>query len=199
MKIRLASVVPCTEAEGPGVRFAIWVRGCSIRCPGCVNPNMFAADGPETWVHEVIDQIIETQTKRPELEGVSFLGGEPFEQDQALAIVGAVARDRGLSVMTYTGYEYNDPRVQGSPLLDVTDLLKTGPYVESLRTTKRRWIGSTNQRFYFMPGGRYWPGDARFSEPNHAEIQFVNGEITVVGFPFESVTKAFPQRLNAIR
>jgi anaerobic ribonucleoside-triphosphate reductase activating protein len=194
MKLRVASVVPLTEAEGPGVRFALWVQGCTIKCSNCTNPAMFAATGPETEASAVVDQILAARKKDPRLEGISLLGGEPIEQDEPLSIIASVARDLGLTVMTYTGYEFENPLVQESPLLPVTDLLKSGPYVEALRTTKRRWIGSSNQRLHFLTN-RYLSDDPRFSEPNTAEIRLNHlGELTVVGFPFESVVRAFPNR-----
>ena len=73
MQLRIAQVVPDTEAEGPGRRFALWVQGCTIRCPGCCNPEMFAADkGRAIDSAELAQQALTT----PGLEGVSILGGE---------------------------------------------------------------------------------------------------------------------------
>jgi anaerobic ribonucleoside-triphosphate reductase activating protein len=43
--LRVAQVVPCTEAEGPGRRFALWFQGCPLRCPGCCNPEMLPFEG----------------------------------------------------------------------------------------------------------------------------------------------------------
>ena len=43
--LSVAQIVPHTEAEGPGVRFALWFQGCPLRCPGCCNPEMLPFDG----------------------------------------------------------------------------------------------------------------------------------------------------------
>ena len=39
LTMQIAQVVPVTEAEGPGKRFAVWFQGCPLRCPGCCNPE----------------------------------------------------------------------------------------------------------------------------------------------------------------
>src|SRR4051812_10819834 len=53
-RLRLAQVIACTEAEGPGRRFAVWVQGCPLRCPGCCNPEMLPFEGG----HEVgVDEL----------------------------------------------------------------------------------------------------------------------------------------------
>ncbi|HGG57662.1 MAG TPA: 4Fe-4S cluster-binding domain-containing protein, partial [Nannocystis exedens] len=45
LALQIAHIVAITEAEGPGRRFALWVQGCSLHCPGCCNPELFAAAG----------------------------------------------------------------------------------------------------------------------------------------------------------
>jgi anaerobic ribonucleoside-triphosphate reductase activating protein len=192
MNLNLGSWVSRTEAEGPGVRFAAWVQGCSIRCLGCVNPHLFA-DKPNRLLapEALLDEVRAARAKDSRLEGVSLLGGEPFEQDVALARFAALVRAEGLTVMTYTGYLLEDLRARRSPLLDVTDLLVDGPYVAAQRETTRRFIGSRNQRLHFLTDA-YRPDDPRFAEPNHAEIRWnAQGEVQVVGFPFDRFLEAF--------
>src|SRR5262245_55340012 len=92
--LRVATIVDDTEAEGPGRRFALWVQGCAIRCPGCCNPEMFAHDrGTQMTVDGVLARV------RAGVEGVTFLGGEPFEQAGELAELARAVRERGLTVM----------------------------------------------------------------------------------------------------
>jgi anaerobic ribonucleoside-triphosphate reductase activating protein len=80
-ELRIHSFVPTTEVEGPGRRACVWVQGCSIRCPGCFNTHMWARDtGFTVTVDELASRIVETTG----IEGVTFLGGEPFEQAEAL-------------------------------------------------------------------------------------------------------------------
>lgn len=190
--LNLGSWIDATEAEGPGLRFALWVQGCAIRCSGCVNPHLFHhRPNRLVPVDAMFDIIMASKAKRPALEGVSLLGGEPFEQDVALAALARRLRAAGLTVMTYTGHVIEELQARGSPLLAESDLLVDGPYVAAQRTTKRRFIGSTNQRLFFLTDA-YREDDPRFSEPNHAEIRMnAQGEVQIVGFPFDSFLEAF--------
>ncbi len=122
----------------------------------------------------------------PDIEGVTFLGGEPFEQAEDLADLGSRVRRAGLSVMTFTGYVLEDiltsPRPSWTELLDVTDLLLDGPYVKELTDTSRPWVGSSNQRYHFLtPRYRHLEADLE-SIPNRLEIRLQpDGQILVNG------------------
>jgi anaerobic ribonucleoside-triphosphate reductase activating protein len=152
--IRVAAVVDVTEAEGPGSRFAVWVQGCAIRCAGCCNPEMFEARGG-TLV-EPDDLLARLDRVRHRVEGVTLLGGEPFEQSVPLVPFAKGARARGLSVAAFTGHLLDDLRLdrpQGArELLAHVDLLVDGPYRSHLPEMRRRWAGSANQRFHFLTG-----------------------------------------------
>lgn len=186
MLLRLAHRIPSTEAEGPGRRFAFWVQGCSLRCPGCCNPELFSADKGGAWVEpaELAREIVGT----PGIEGVSVLGGEPFEQALAVAEVCAQVRAASLSVMVYSGYTRAelDSKAQGDAgtraLLAACDLLLDGRYDAALPERRRRWIGSSNQVLHFLTD-RYRPEDPRFTTANTAEIRFERGQVVVNGWP----------------
>lgn len=167
--MRVAAVVPVTEAEGPGARLAIWAQGCALRCPGCCNPHMFdPAGGREATPAELAAEMDRVAGR---IEGISLLGGEPFDQARAAAEVAREARRRGLSVVVFTGYVLEELRagaVAGAAdLLARTDLLVDGRYDRDAPETRRRWVGSANQRFHFL-GDRYAPGIemARAGEPD---------------------------------
>jgi len=189
MLIRSAFTVDLTEAEGPGRRFALWVQGCSLACPGCCNPQMWSPGiGDETTVALLLQRV---QRIAHSIEGISLLGGEPCEQDAPLAHFARQVRGLGLTVMTYSGYSLSELQDRGSALLKESDLLVAGRYRAELHTTKRRWIGSSNQTLHFLSDA-YSPDDPRFAEPNHAELILDSrGELTLVGFPFPSVQAAF--------
>ncbi|WP_232319293.1 4Fe-4S single cluster domain-containing protein [Kocuria turfanensis] len=151
--LRVSHVVPVTEAEGPGRRFAVWIQGCSIRCRGCFNPHMWAKSGGRPA--EALALVDEAD--RSDVEGITLLGGEPFEQAEGLAELAEAAQVRGLSVMTFTGYLREDLEARAARgddavrrLLGATDLLVDGPYDDALPDLTRPWVGSTNQRFHFL-------------------------------------------------
>jgi anaerobic ribonucleoside-triphosphate reductase activating protein len=182
MQLRIAQTVPDTEAEGPGKRFALWVQGCTLHCAGCCNPEMFAPDKGGTIVEAsaLAGRILATAG----IEGISVLGGEPFQQPEALAELGGLVRAGGLSVMIYTGYTLAElqQRASAAALLAHADLLVDGRYEQGKPEAGRRWIGSSNQVMHFLTP-RYSPTDPRFSTPNTIEVRFVKGQLTINGWP----------------
>jgi anaerobic ribonucleoside-triphosphate reductase activating protein len=180
--LNVALVVPRTEAEGPGVRYAIWVQGCPMRCEGCCNPEMLPfVERSRRSVDAIIKDALAA-----DVEGVTFLGGEPFSQARALADVAEAVRKHGLSVMVFSGYALEELRgmsdVDVDRLLRATDLLVDGRYEAGLRTTSIRWIGSTNQVMHFLTP-RYAPHDPRFRAPNHIELRTDGRRYTLNGWP----------------
>ncbi|AEV83752.1 anaerobic ribonucleoside-triphosphate reductase activating protein [Actinoplanes sp. SE50] len=139
-----------TRAEGPGERTAVWVQGCSIRCPGCFNPHLFTPrGGTPVPPAELAARILATGT-----DGVTLLGGEPFDQAAGLAAVAATVRAAGRTVMTFTGYDHAELRSRADQgvagLLAATDLLVAGPFRQDLIDRVRPWAGSTNQQFVHL-------------------------------------------------
>ncbi|MBW5892239.1 4Fe-4S single cluster domain-containing protein [Pectobacterium polaris] len=152
--LNVASRLPCTEAEGPGRRAALWVQGCNKRCRGCCNPGYLPLVERElVSTSSVLDWLANAHHVH-DLEGVTFLGGEPMLQAQGLAVVAQGARLLGLSVMVFSGYTRNELDVLRLPgvdqLLRYTDILVDGPYEVSLQENGRRWVGSTNQQFHYL-------------------------------------------------
>jgi anaerobic ribonucleoside-triphosphate reductase activating protein len=182
VKLLVAQRIPDTEAEGPGRRFALWVQGCSLRCPGCCNPEMFASDkGRLADSAELAAEALAV----PGLEGVSLLGGEPTEQAEALADFAERVRAGGLSVMLYSGYTLAELRARGpavARLLGAVDLLVDGRFEQARPETQRRWIGSANQQLHFL-SERYTPGDPRFSTSNTVELRLTREGLSVNGWP----------------
>lgn len=151
MIIRVCGIEPESIVDGPGFRYVLFVQGCPHRCPGCHNPESHdPKGGHDMTVGEVFDQIMEN----PHLRGVTFSGGEPFEQVPALLELGKAVREAGLSLMSYSGYTYeelinrHDPETDA--LLDLLDILVDGRYVEALRNLTLIYRGSENQRVIDM-------------------------------------------------
>lgn len=144
MILNLAHLAFGCRTLGPGVRAVLWVQGCARRCPGCVA-------GPLLPDHEVSQVNTEALADRilseKNLDGVTFSGGEPFDQAEALtALADRLRAARDLSLLSYSGYTLaelrEDPR--RAPLLDRLDLLIDGPFQEALRADLL-WRGSSNQ------------------------------------------------------
>ncbi|MDD2955858.1 MAG: anaerobic ribonucleoside-triphosphate reductase activating protein [Oscillospiraceae bacterium] len=150
--IRLAGVVRESIVDGPGIRFVVFVQGCPHHCPGCHNPESHAFDGGYDCE---LEKILAAIDQNPLLSGVTLSGGEPFCQAKALLPLAKAVKERGLHLISYSGWtfeellESKDPAVR--PLLDLCDILVDGRYVEALRDLTLRFRGSSNQRLLDVP------------------------------------------------
>ncbi len=182
LELRVAQIVPNTEAEGPGRRFALWFQGCPLRCPGCCNPEFLPFAGGESLpLGEILERF-----DREAVEGITLLGGEPLAHADGAAALAQAIRDRGRTVMVFTGYTLEAARALNDSAIDrlltLTDILVDGPYVRELPDASRRWIGSTNQRIHFLTD-RYRADDPCWRQRNTLEIRVTREQISVNGFP----------------
>ena len=139
------NILKKTKVEGPGLRYCIWTQGCSRHCRGC--------QAVHTWSHTggillKTDDIIEDILRQEGIEGVTFLGGEPFEQERALALIAKAVKEAGLSVLTFTGNLYEE--VKDTELVKYTDLLIDGAFEIDKLDYSRPWCGSSNQIYHFL-------------------------------------------------
>ena len=187
--LQVATIVDETEAEGPGRRWAIWLQGCTIRCPGCCNPEMFDARGGTA--HTIAALV--GRSGAAAVEGITILGGEPFEQAAAAADLAEAVRARGQTVMVFSGTALAGLRARASGdrnaarFLAAIDLLVDAPYdrdrPEPAPPLGRRWIGSTNQTMHFLSAA-YAEDDPRLRAANGIEIHVAaTGAVTINGWP----------------
>lgn len=147
MKVRVHKILKHTKVEGPGIRYCIWFQGCSRHCKGCwAKATWNHSGGEEFEVEEVLKDILSTDG----IEGVTFLGGEPFEQKEALEFLARGVKDEGLSVVCFTGGKLEDIRRTSPQILKSIDLLIDGEYIENEQDFSRPWVGSINQRYHFL-------------------------------------------------
>ncbi len=141
---------------------------------------------------EHICALIADSKNKHGIEGVTLLGGEPTLQARGLSEVAKFCREIGLSVMTFTGYTMEELSAENIPyadeLLRYTDILVDGAFDESKPEEKRNWVGSTNQRFFFLTdfykqGIEY---DARFSHGVELRIS-PDGTLLANGFPLKTL------------
>lgn len=178
--LRIARVLHGTTAEGPGLRTAVWFQGCSIRCMGCINPHLFSpSGGSDEKVGNILQGAIDSR-----VEGLTLIGGEPFDQPAAGARLAKEAKKLGLGVIAFSGYDYESLRSRGGDteeFLAAIDLLVDGPYQAWNPETERALVGSTNQRFMHFSEryGSYQPDIA----DNRVDIRVLpDGSVEVAGF-----------------
>ncbi len=150
MEIRINSYIPMTNVEGPNTRFCIWVQGCSIHCKDCANFHMWNKNSGTIYqVSEIIKLIKSYKTK---IEGITFLGGEPLDQIEAVTEISKAAQEIGLTVVIFTGYEYKgiSDNKNFKKLSKYIDILIDGKYESNKQDFSRPWVGSSNQKYYFF-------------------------------------------------
>ncbi len=186
VSLRVAHRVACTAAEGPHRRAAVWVQGCSLACPGCCNPELFATTGGEAIpVATLVAELAQWQM-RYDVEGLSILGGEPLQQMTSVTALAAAAQALGLGVIVFTGYTLEALRQRRgfAALTAVVDTLVDGRY--DARTPEppdgRRFVGSQNQRLLHhttrYANATLWQG------PQTVELQLASdGTFHVHGTP----------------
>ncbi len=189
LTVSIAQVLSCTEAEGPGRRFAIWFQGCPLRCPGCCNPEMLPFSGGRRETLAELLRQIQQAAARDRVEGVTLLGGEPLAHAPGAAALARECQRLGLTVMVFTGFTLEEAYAQSDPavadLLAHTDILVDGPYLRDQPETRRRWIGSANQRVHFLTN-RYRMDDPCWEQPNTLEIRLQGSDVIINGFPGRS-------------
>ena len=149
MLLRISGTVNDSIVDGPVFRYTIFTQGCPHHCPGCQNPQTHAFEGGKIMS---TSELLANIRKNPLLDGVTFSGGEPFCQAEALAELGREVKKLGLNIMTYTGFELEylvknqDAKNHYGDLLEVTDWLVDGKFIESKKSLNLLFRGSSNQR-----------------------------------------------------
>ena len=149
--IHMCGIEPESIVDGPGFRFVTFVQGCPHHCRGCHNPESWDFEGGyDITPGEVFEQI----KGNPLLRGVTFSGGEPFEQVPALLELARLVKGAGLTLMSYSGYTLEELEERKDPetdeLLGMLDILVDGRYVEAERNLTLIYRGSENQRVIDM-------------------------------------------------
>lgn len=149
MEIRIAGTVEDSIVDGPGLRFVVFTQGCPHRCDGCHNPETHDfAGGKVTTTDALFEQCMEN----PLCSGVTFSGGEPFCQAEALYELGTRFKSAGKHLMCYSGWTFEELLAKAQreesvgKLLSIADVLVDGKFDISKRSLSLQYRGSSNQR-----------------------------------------------------
>lgn len=140
-------------ANGPGVRVSLFVSGCRNHCKGCFNPETWDFDYGRPFTRETEDEIIEAL--RPSwIQGLSILGGEPTEEENAAVLIPFLKRVRAAlpdkDIWLYSGYTYDSLR--DKEILTLADVLVDGPFLLEQKDAGLAFRGSRNQRIIDLRG-----------------------------------------------
>ena len=155
----------CDIANGIGVRVTLFVSGCTNRCPGCFQPETWDFDYGQPFTAETEEKLL--QMLAPSyINGLTLLGGDPFEPDNQRALTPFLHRVRERypkkTIWAFTGFLYEDLLREGShprceatdEMLGLIDVLVDGPFVQRLKDISLRFRGSSNQRLIDMNATR---------------------------------------------
>ena len=155
--MRYAEIKYCDIANGAGVRTTLFVAGCRHHCPGCFNPGTWSFDAGEAFTREVEDALVRS-LEPAYVDGLTLLGGEPFEPENQAALTALLERVRaeypGKNVWAYSGFTFEQLTKGPSRahtkgvmrMLSLVDVLVDGPFVLELKDITLRFRGSSNQR-----------------------------------------------------
>lgn len=152
-QLRVAGFAKNSVVDGPGIRYTIFTQGCYHNCEGCQNPQ---THNPNEGYFVDTDDIYEEFIKNSTYSGITFSGGEPFLQADALADLANKINNVGiheLDIICYTGFTYeeiqntiNEGCFSYSRLLTSIDYLIDGRFDKDKVSLDCKWRGSTNQR-----------------------------------------------------
>lgn len=152
-----AGIKYCDVANGPGCRTVLFVSGCRNACDGCFQPQTWDFGYGELFDERVQKEVIDSL--EPEyIEGITLLGGEPFEEENQKALLVFMRKLKkeypNKNVWAYTGYIYDKDLIAGGrkhtedtdELLSMIDVLVDGPFRQELYDISLKFRGSSNQR-----------------------------------------------------
>lgn len=148
-------------ANGIGVRVVLFVSGCTHHCKGCFQPETWSFDYGQDYTKATEDEIIEAL--RPAfVNGLTLLGGEPFEPQNQAELVKLLRRIREelpeKTVWAFSGYTFEELTGESrarcavtDEMLSMVDVLVDGEFVEEKRNISLQFRGSENQRLIDVP------------------------------------------------
>lgn len=149
-------------ANGTGVRVSLFVSGCTHHCPGCFNQEAWDFEYGSPFTQETIEEIL-AMLKPDFIQGLTLLGGEPFEPKNQPDVVKLLRQVKAAypqkNIWAFSGYLFDKDILSGHlgpwevtrEYLSYLDVLVDGPFVEAKKNLMLRFRGSENQRLIDVP------------------------------------------------
>lgn len=184
MRIGISRIHYPVTTLGPGRRLGIWFQGCSIRCPGCISADTWAAGKGLLEIDELFERL---DAWLPDCNGITISGGEPFDQCNALIeVLTRLRAEVGADILVYSGHPFERLADTLQCMDGLIDALITDPYLlHAPQTLPIR--GSDNQRLHMLtPLGR--SRFATFEDPERRAKTFDvmfddDGAVWLAGIP----------------
>ena len=154
--MHIGQIIFADSANGIGIRVSIFVSGCTNCCPDCFQKETWDFNFGQLYTKEIEDKIVE-ELKKPYYDGITLLGGEPFEIENQKGLLPLIRRIKkelpSKTIWAYTGFLYEDLLSGGKRHIDITDeildsidILVDGRFILSKYNISLNFRGSENQR-----------------------------------------------------
>lgn len=135
-------------ANGPGIRTTFFLTGCDRNCPNCFNTEYMDFNHGKKWDIDAEKKVI-SYLKLDQVEGLTVLGGEPFENSLGLLkALRNIKKGVDKPIWVYSGFVFEDlVNIKiAREILEEIDVLVDGEFIEKLKDLRLRFRGSSNQR-----------------------------------------------------
>lgn len=147
----------CDIANGEGVRVSLFVSGCTNRCKNCFQPQTWDFHYGQPFTENTEQKLLDMLAPSY-INGLTVLGGEPFEPENQRCLAPFLRRVRAAypqkAIWAFSGFTLEELQSDGShprcevtdEMLSLLDVLVDGRFVEELKDISLRFRGSSNQR-----------------------------------------------------
>ena len=147
--IRLAGIAENSLVNGKGLRKVFFSQGCSHHCEGCFNQHTWEFAGGRMFD---MDELVQKVKDEPFLDGVTFSGGDPFQQADKFAYLAKKLHEANINIWAYTGYTFEElmKLAQTNPhikqMINNVDVIVDGRFMKDKMSENLKYCGSSNQR-----------------------------------------------------
>ena len=147
--IRLAGIAENSLVNGKGLRKVFFSQGCSHHCEGCFNQHTWEFSGGRMFD---MDELVQKVKDEPFLDGVTFSGGDPFQQADKFAYLAKKLHEANINIWAYTGYTFEElmKLAQTNPyikqMINNVDVIVDGRFMKDKMSENLKYCGSSNQR-----------------------------------------------------
>jgi len=143
--IKINNIIKKSKTNGPDTRYTIWVQGCTLQCPGCINTDTWDKNlGYWVTFDELLKDIEQTKS-----DGITITGGEPLQQYETIYEFLKIVFPE-YNIFLTSGYSFEKIKKDKNKILNVVDILCSGPFIQAQIDTTKSWRGSKNQLISFL-------------------------------------------------
>jgi len=151
--VNISRILFPVKVLGIGNRVGIWFSGCSRKCPGCSNPELWEPDQKSEISLSKLKLLINKLASKHKIDGFTITGGEPFEQAKDLLELVSFLNSLTQDILLYTGYSLQNLLKNSSDviseILASIAVLIDGEYIEEFNNDSPL-RGSCNQNIYIF-------------------------------------------------